>query len=70
MLCLCLIEEIIDEEEFVLLYKAYRPSNLPFPHLGYEKFSSQIKTQPNVKPISKWKKKIYSFASLCGPLVV
>ena len=28
MLCLCLIEEIIDEEEFVLLYEAYRPSNL------------------------------------------
>ena len=32
MLCLCLIEEIIDEEEFVLLYEAHRPSNLPFPH--------------------------------------
>ena len=31
MLCLCLIEEIIDEV-FVLLYEAYRPSNLPFPH--------------------------------------
>ena len=39
MLCLCLIEEVIVEEEFVLLYKAYRPSNLPFPHLAYEKFS-------------------------------
>ena len=39
MLCLCLIEEIIDEEEFVLLYEAYRPSNLPFPHSAYEKFS-------------------------------
>jgi len=23
------IEEIMDEEEFVLLYDAYRPSNLP-----------------------------------------
>ena len=32
MLSLCLIEEIIDEEEFVLLYEANRPSNLPFPH--------------------------------------
>jgi len=29
MLCLGLIEEIIDEDEFVLLYEAYRPSNLP-----------------------------------------
>ena len=29
MLCLGLIEEIIDEEEFVLLYEAYRPSSLP-----------------------------------------
>jgi len=28
MLCLGLIEEIIDEEKFVLLYEAYRPSNL------------------------------------------
>ena len=39
MLCLCLIEEIIVEEEFVLLYEAYRLSNLPFPHSVYEKFS-------------------------------
>ena len=40
MLCLCLIEEIKDEEEFVRLYEAYRPSNLPsFPHSAYEKFS-------------------------------
>ena len=39
MLCLCLIEEIIDEEEFVLLYEAYRPSNLPFPHSANAKFS-------------------------------
>ena len=28
MLCLCLREEIIDEEElFVLLYEAYKPNN-------------------------------------------
>ena len=39
MLCLCLIEEIIDEEEFVLLCEAYRLSNLPFPHSANEKFS-------------------------------
>ena len=39
MFCLCLIEEIIVEEEFVLLYEAYRPSNLPFPHSAYEKLS-------------------------------
>ena len=39
MLCLCLIEEIIDEEEFVLLYEAYRPSNLPFPHSANAQFS-------------------------------
>jgi len=29
MLCLGLIEEMVDEEEFVPLYTAYRPSNLP-----------------------------------------
>ena len=39
MLWLCLIEEIIDEEEFVQLYEAYRLSDLPFPHPAYEKFS-------------------------------
>ena len=39
MLCLCLIKQIIgSEEEFVLLYEAYGPSNLPFPHSAYEKF--------------------------------
>ena len=37
--CLCLIKEIIDEEEFGLLHEAYRPINLPFPHSTYEKFS-------------------------------
>ena len=39
MLCLCLIEEIIDEEEFALLYEAYRLSNLPLPHSANAKFS-------------------------------
>ena len=32
------IEEIIDDEEFVLFYETYRPSNLPH-HSAYEKFS-------------------------------
>ena len=32
MPCLCPIEEIVDKEEFVLLYEPYRPSNLSFPH--------------------------------------
>ena len=59
VLCLCLMEEIIDEEEFVLLYEAYRPSNLPFPHSAHESFPSRIKTQPNVKPISEWKRGIF-----------
>ena len=36
---MCLIEEIIGDEEFVLLSEAHRPSNLPFPHSAYEKFS-------------------------------
>ena len=61
ILCLCLIEEIIDEEEFVLLYEAHRPSNLPFPYSANsnEKVSSRIKTQPKVKPISEWKRGIF-----------
>ena len=49
MLCLCLIEEIIDEEEFVLLYEAYRPSNLPFPHSANAKFSLVNKGKANFR---------------------
>ena len=52
ILCLFLIEEITGEEEFVLLSKVNRPSNLPFPHSAYEKFPSRRKTPPNVKPNS------------------
>ena len=59
MLCLCLIEEIIVEEEFVLFYEAYRPSDLPFPHSGMKSYRSRIKTQPNVKPISESKRGIF-----------
>ena len=39
MLCLCLIEEITGEEEFFPLSEVNRPSNLPFLHSAYEKFS-------------------------------
>ena len=35
MLCLCLIEEIIDEEEFVLLHEAYRPMHSKFLFLSW-----------------------------------
>ena len=59
MLCLCLIEEIIDEEEFVLLYEAYRPSNLPFLHSANEKFSLLNKDLAKIKPISEWKRGIF-----------
>ena len=48
MLCLCLIEEIIIEEEFVLLYETYRPI-LPFPHSAYEKLSLANKDRAECK---------------------
>ena len=55
MLCLCQIEEITGEEEFVLLSEVNRSSNLKvsFPR-RMKSFPSRIKTQPNVKPISEW----------------
>ena len=31
MLLLCLEEEMIDDEEFALLYEEYTPRNPPFP---------------------------------------
>ena len=53
MLCLCLIEEIIDEEEFDLLCEAYRPSNLPLPHSANAKFSL-VNKDP-----AEWKRGIF-----------
>ena len=49
MLCLGLIEEIIDKEEFVLLYEAYGLSNLPFPHSASKKFSHANKDPAKCK---------------------
>ena len=39
MLLFCLEEEIVDDEEFAVLYEEYTPQNLPFPHRQYERFS-------------------------------
>ena len=39
MLLLCLEEEMIDDEEFALLYEEYTPRNPPFPYSSYDNFS-------------------------------
>ena len=39
MLCLCLIEEIIDEEEFLFCFTKHAGRVLNLPHSAYEKFS-------------------------------
>ena len=39
ILPLCLEDEIIDDEEFILLYETYMPQNPSLPHLSYGKFS-------------------------------
>ena len=57
MLCMCLIEEILVEEEFVLLYEAYRLSNLPFSHSAYEKFSLANKDPTECKTDFRVEKK-------------
>ena len=49
MLLLSVEEDIIDEEEFVLLYEAYRPQNLSFPYLAYEKVSLEDKNAAECK---------------------
>ena len=56
MPCLCLVEEITDKEEFVLLYNTYRLRNLPFPHSAYEKFSLANKDPAECKADSEWKR--------------
>ena len=45
----CLVEEIIDDEEFSGLYEAYTPQNLPFQHSAYEKFSLENKNSAECK---------------------
>ena len=45
----CLVEEIIDDEEFSVLYEAYTPQNLPFQHSAYEKFSLENKNSAECK---------------------
>ena len=45
----CLVEEIIDDEEFSVLYEAYTPQNLPFQHSAYEKFSLKNKNSAECK---------------------
>ena len=67
MLRLCLIEEIIVEEEFILLYEAYRRVMFLFLTRRMKSFSSRIKTQPNVNRFPSGKR--YFFASLCGPFL-
>ena len=47
----CLEEEIIDDEEFSVLYQAYAPQNFPFHHSAYEKFSLKKKILPNAQLI-------------------
>ena len=59
MLFLCLIEDIIVEEEFVLLYEAYRVNNLPFPHSAYEKFSLANKDPAECKADFQVERKIF-----------
>ena len=39
VLLFCLEEEIIDDEEFAVLYEEYTSQNLPFPHGQCETFS-------------------------------
>ena len=45
----CLAKEIKDEKEFLVLYEAYAPQNLPFQHFGYEKFSLKNKNSAECK---------------------
>ena len=45
----CLEEEIIDDEEFSVLYEAYAPQNLPFQHSAYGKFSLENKNSAKCK---------------------
>ena len=49
MLLLCLEEEIIDDEEFAVLYEEYTTQNLPFRHSLYDNFSLTNKDSAECK---------------------
>ena len=49
LLLLCLDEEIIDDEEFSVLYEAYAPQNLPIKQSTYKKFSLENKNSAECK---------------------
>ena len=61
MLCFCLVEEIIDGEEFLLLCDTYRLRNLPFSHSAYEKFSLTDKDPAECKADSRVEKRDIPF---------
>ena len=52
-------QEIIDDEEFVVLYEEYTPQNLPFPHCQYDTFSLLNKDRAECKADFKWKRQIF-----------
>lgn len=57
MLLLSIEEEIIDEEEFILLYEQYRLQNLSFPHSAYEKFYLEDKDTAECKADFRFEKR-------------
>ena len=57
MLLFCLEEEIIDDEEFAVLYEEYMPQNLPFPHCQHDTFS--LLNKDPVKRIFESKRQIF-----------
>ena len=61
MLLLCLEEEMIDGEEFALLYTDTHRGIVHFLTRRMIIFLLQTKIWPNVKPIFAWRKEIFPY---------
>ena len=56
-LLFALEEELIDDEEFAVLYEEYKPKNLPFCHSDYEEFSLENKDPAECKADFRFEKR-------------
>ena len=53
---LSLVEKLIDDEEFAMLYEEFTPQNLPFRHWIMKNFPSKTKTPQSVRQTSDLKR--------------
>ena len=65
MLLFCLEGEIIDDQEFAVLYEEYTPQNIPIPHSLHDNFSLLNKETTECKANFRMENGGYSLSHRC-----